>query len=120
MRYLLLVTLNLPLVLLALINTLTQYKLGKISSRRLTRQLFIWLGFLVALLGSFPVYNALIGYSMFDSRSLSIFDILQTTAIVWLFYVINNQRRKLEQNEQRLRDLHESLSIRLSSGVKKK
>lgn len=115
MRYLLLVALNLPLVLLALINIVTQYKLGKVSRGQLTRQLFVWLSFLIILVTSFPIYNYLRGYQFDDSRNLSIFDILQTTAIAWLFYIINNQRRKLEQTEQRLRHLHERLSIQLSS-----
>ena len=114
MRYLLLVLLNVPVILLALTNIITQYKLGKASKRRFHRQLFLWLVLLVVLIGSFPVYNHLSGRAPLDSSDLSVFDIVQTTAIVLLVYITNNQRQKIEGAERRVRDLHQELSIKLS------
>lgn len=114
MRYIILVLLNLPVILLALLNIITQYKLNKVPRRRLTKQLIMWVLLLLLLVSSFPIYNYLNGQQPLNSQNLSIFDIIQTTAIVWLFYAINDQRRKLEQNEKRLRDLHQELSIKLS------
>lgn len=114
MRYLLLVLLNLPVILLAFTNFITRYKLGKISKERFRVQFFLWFILLVVLIGSFPVYNYLTGKSIFEARDLTMFDIVQTTAIILLFYVINNQRQKLESTERMLRDLHQELSIKLS------
>lgn len=114
MRYLILVLLNLPVILLAFTNIITQYKLNRIPRRNLAKQLLVWSVLLIVLIGSFPVYNYLSGKDPLDSQSLSAFDIVQTTAIVWLFYVINEQRRKLDHTERRLRELHQELSIRLS------
>ncbi len=114
MRYVILILLNLPIIFLALINFITKYKLKKISRQRFRSQIFIWLILLIVLIGSFPVYNAVSGRAPLDAHELSLFDIVQTTAIILLFYVINNQRQKLEQTERRLRDLHQELSIKLS------
>jgi|GEM_PF-145933 len=115
MRYIVLVLLNLPVILLALANFITRYKLAKIDKARFRRQIIMWLVILVVLVGSFPTYNILSGRAMLDSHELSLFDIVQTAAIILLFYIVNNQRQKAEQNERYIRDLHQELSITLSS-----
>ncbi len=115
MRYLVLVLLNVPIILAALINIVTQYKLRKVSPARFRHQLIIWLILMIVLIGSFPLYNISIGHPPLDSSELSSFDILQTTAIILLFYIVNNQRQRIDQNERRLRDLHQELSIKLSN-----
>ena len=115
MRYVILVLLNLPIILLALLNIITKYKMKRAPKSRFVKQLTLWLVLLVLLVGSFPVYNALMGRPALDSTDLSVFDIAQTTAIVFLFYVVNDQRQKAEQAERRLRDLHQELSIKLAT-----
>ena len=115
MRYVILVLLNIPIILLALVNIITQYKTRKMSVRRFRQQIILWLVILVVLVGSFPAYNHMNGKYILDSSELSLFDIIQTTAIVYLIYIINNHRRKLEQNERLIRELHQEISIKLSS-----
>jgi len=66
------------------------------------------------LVCSFPIYNLLSGKPLLDSSELSLFDIVQTTAIILIFYVVNRQRQRIEQNEKIIRDLHQELSIKLS------
>ena len=114
MRYIVLVLLNVPIILLALVNFITKYKLGRITKQRLHHQLFLWITLLVVLIASFPVYNIVTGKQPLEASGLSLFDIVQTTAIVLMFYIINSQRQRAEQNEHRLKDLHQELSIRLS------
>lgn len=114
MRYIILVLLNLPVIFIALINIITQYKMKKMSQARFRHQIVLWLIILIVLVCSFPIYNLTRGYEIFDSSELSLFDIVQTTGIVYLVYILNNQRRKIEQNEKILRDLHQELSIKLS------
>lgn len=113
MRYLILILINIPVILLALVNIITQYKLGHASRQRFTHQLVLWVVLLIVLIGSYPVYNYLSNRALFDSHDLSVFDIVEVTAIVFLVYVTNNQRQKLETSERRLRDLHQELSIKL-------
>jgi amino acid transporter len=114
MRYAFLIVLNLPVILIAIINLFTRYKLGRISKRRFRIQISSWLIILAVLIGSFPVYNILSSRPTLTSNSLGVLDIIQTTAIILLFYVANNQRQKVEWNERMLRDLHQELSIKLS------
>ena len=120
MRYLILILLNVPIILLALVNIVTQFKLKKVSRYRFRNQIFIWRSVLIVVIGSFPVYNLLVGRPALDSHELSLFDIVEVTAIVFLFYMFNNQRQRIDQNEKRLRDLHQELSIRLSDDEAKK
>jgi uncharacterized membrane protein len=115
MRYIILVLANLPIILLALVNIVTQYKMKRISSARFRHQVLLWLLILAVLVGSFPMYNYLNGNAPLDSHELSAFDIVETTAIVYLMYIVNNHRRKLEQTEKTMRELHQEISITLSS-----
>ena len=115
MRYLILVLLNLPVIMLALLNIVTQFKLGKVTAQRLRHQVFMWVVILVVLVCSFPVYNLLISKPLLDSSEFSLFDIFQTTAIIYMVYILNRQRQRLELNEKTARDLHQELSIKLST-----
>ncbi len=114
MRYALLVLLNLPIIMVALLNAVTQFKVGRISARRFKLQILLWLTLLLVLLASFPLYNILIGAPVFDAHTLSLLDVVQTTALVYLFYIANDLRRKIDRNERTIRDLHQELSIKLS------
>ena len=114
MRYILLVLVNTPIILLALVNFITRYKLKKIQKKKFYQQIITWLILLLLLVASFPVYNLLVGKSILDSSELSLFDIAQTTAIIILLYIANNQRQKIDHNNKLLRDLHQEISIRLS------
>lgn len=114
MRFIILVILNLPIILLALFSIVTQFKMNKISKARFRHQLILWMTTLVVLIMSFPLYNLFSGKPLLDSTELSAFDIIQTTAIIALIYIINRQRQKIELIENRTKELHQELSIRLS------
>jgi hypothetical protein len=115
MRYGVLVLLNAPIIFLALVNIVSQYKLGRVSQTRFRHQIILWLLIMAVLIGSFPFYNLANGKPALESANLSLFDIVQTTAIIYLIYIINNFRRKIEQNEHTIRNLHQELSITLSA-----
>lgn len=113
-RYLLLFLLNLPFILAGILGALTQYKLGRINQRRFIAQTVIWMILLIGLALAEPVYNWLFARGFTQTESLSLFDVVQITAIVMLLYIANRTRLKLEVLERRLQDLHQELSIRLS------
>lgn len=117
MRYITLLLLCAPLIFIALLNLVTVYKLGKISKDKFVGQIMFWSILLICLVGSFPLYNYLNGRPVFDSHELSLFDIVQTTVIIFILYALNTLRRKLDDSERRLRDLHQELSIKLSTGT---
>lgn len=113
-RYLLLLLFNLPFILAAIVSTITQYKLKKMSVNRLRFQLVLWTIILVGLAMAESFYNWLFTHGYTQTDSLSLFDVVQITAIVILYYVVNRARLKLEVLERRLNDLHQEVSIRLS------
>lgn len=113
-RYLLLILLNAPFIIAGILSTITVYKLKKSTGVRFAIQLTIWLIFLAGLLAAEPLYTWLYANGLTDTNSLSLFDVIQITAIVALFYVVSRMSSKLETLETRVQDLHQELSIRLS------
>jgi hypothetical protein len=111
MRYIILILLNVPVVLLALLSFITKYKMRKITKKRFKTQIFIWSAILLVLVGSFPVYNYMVGRPLLDSHELSLFDIAQTTVMILLLYIVNTLRQKIQRTEKMLRDLHQNLSL---------
>lgn len=113
-RYLLLFLLNLPFILAGSLSAITQYKLGRSSRQRLTAQLVLWTIVLVGLALAQPLYGWLFQNNLTVSEPLSLFDVVQITSIVVVFYIANRSRLKVEALEQRVQDLHQELSIKLS------
>lgn len=118
-RYLLLLLLNLPFIIFGVIGAITQYKLGRSSRRRLIAAIGVWLAILVALIIAQPLYEFLYSNELTQTEPLSLFDVMQITAVVLVFYIANRTRNKLEVTERRLNDLHQELSIVLSENRRK-
>lgn len=119
-RYLLLLLLNLPFILLAILGAITQYKLKRSTKKRLIVQVTAWLLILIGLALAQSVYNWLFANNLTQTEPLSLFDVIQITAIVIVFYIANRSRAKIEILEKRVQDLHRELSIRLSDDKSKK
>lgn len=113
-RYLILFLLNLPFILAAILSQITQYKLGRSSKKRLYVQMILWSLILIGLASAEPFYNWLFAQGFTQTDPLSLFDVVQLTAVVVLFYIVNRSRLKIEMIERRLNDLHQELSIQLS------
>ena len=113
-RYLLLLLLNLPFILLAILGATTRYKIKHLSKKRFIIQITLWVIILAGLALSESIYNWLFTHNMTQTEPLSLFDVIQITAIVIVFYMANRSRAKIENLEKRVQDLHQELSIRLS------
>ena len=113
-RYLILILLNTPLVLVGMLSTLVSYKLGRMNRRRFGVRLLLWLAILSGLLFAEPIYAFLFSNNLTKTEPLSLFDVIQITGIVFTFYIANRAFEKSEVLERRLQDLHQELSIRLS------
>lgn len=113
-RYFLLLLFTLPFIIAALINNFTQFKLHNISRTRFIVRTLLWLLILAGLAFVEPIYTWLFTNNLTQTESLSLFDVVQITAIVMLFYLVNRLRQKTEVIERRLRDLHQEISIKLS------
>ena len=113
-RYLLLFLLNIPFIVAAMLSALTQFKLHRISKRRFMTTITIWLVILIGLASAQQIYEWLFSHKLTDTEPLSLFDVIQITGIVIVFYIANRTRAKVEALEKRVQDLHQELSIRLS------
>lgn len=114
-KYTLLVLLNLPLVFLAVIDATMRYKLGKASKQRTLLLYAFWTVIVVGLFSAQYVYEALLKSGLTDSDSLSVFDVIQITAIVLLLYMFLKLYSKLSDIELRSQKLHRKLSIVVSN-----
>ena len=113
-RYFLLFLFCLPFIVAAVVNLFAQYKLKKVTRTRFVVWVLIWATILAGLIFAEPLYNWLFSNNLTQSESLSLFDVVQITAIVILFYTVNRIRQKTEVLERKLRDLHQEISIKLS------
>jgi hypothetical protein len=113
-RYLILILLNIPLVIAALMSALVEYKLGKISRKTFVRQIIIWAIIFTGIACAKPIYEFLFSNGLTQTEPLSLFDVIQITGIIYVLFMANRSRIKLELLERRLQDLHQELSIKLS------
>jgi len=117
-RYLILLILTAPFVFAALLNLLVTYKLKKISRRRYMTQSLLWLIILAGIALANPIYRFLFSNNLTTTEPLSLFDVIQITGIVVVLFIANRSRAKIEILERRVQDLHQELSIQLSTKSK--
>ncbi|MEO6513728.1 MAG: hypothetical protein ABIR37_03500 [Candidatus Saccharimonadales bacterium] len=119
-RYLILLLLNLPLVLIALLSALVDYKMGKLSRKKYFIQIGVWLVILAGIASSHFIYAFLFSHQLTQTEPLSLFDVIQITGVIVVLFMANRSRIKIEGLERRVQDLHQELSIRLSEDERKK
>ena len=119
-RYLILVLLNLPLILIALLGAIVDYKTGKITKKKYWAYTAVWVIILLCLTFAHSIYEFLFSNKLTVSEPLSLFDVIQITGIIFILFVANRSRIKIEILEKRIQDLHQELSIRLSEQNKNK
>ena len=114
-RYTILVLLNLPLVFAAITNAIVSYNLQHLSRRRFIFKVLFWCLVLVGLIFAEPIYNFLYNEGLTQTEPLSLFDVLLITGVIYVFYLVNRLYVKVDVLERRTHDLHQELSIILST-----
>lgn len=61
-----------------------------------------------------PIYAFLFSHNLTQTEPLSLFDVIQITAIIFTFLIANQAYIRADLLERRVRDLHQELAIRLS------
>lgn len=115
-RYLILIILNAPLILIGMINTIVGYKLKHMSKRRFMLGILFWLILFTGLIAVRPVYSFLFSNNLTKTEPLSLFDVIQITGIIFTLLIANRAYGRVDLLERRVHDLHQELSIRLSEG----
>ena len=113
-RYLVLLILNIPLIVIALVSILVDYKMGKLSRKKYFLQIAIWLIIFAGLAAAKFIYEFLFSNHLTQTEPLSLFDVIEITGIILVLFMANRSRIKIETLERRVQDLHQELSIRLS------
>ena len=113
-RYLILILLNLPLIISGLLGSLIDYKTGKIGKNKYWFLTALWSLILFGIIIAGPFYHFLYTHNKTTTASLSLFDVIQFTGIIYILFMANRSRIKSDVLERRVQDLHQELSIRLS------
>ena len=113
-RYTILILLNTPLIIAALTNAVVTYKMKQISIKRFVLKFGFWLIVLAGLIVAEDIYNFLYQEGLTQTEPLSLFDVLQITGVIYMFYLVNRLYVKIDLLERKIQDLHQELSIRLS------
>ena len=113
-RYLILLILNTPLILAALLSALVDFKMRKLTRRKFSAQVLIWLIIFGGLAAAQPVYEFLFSNQLTKTEPLSLFDVIQISGIIVVLFIANRSRIKVERLERRVQDLHQEISIKLS------
>lgn len=114
-RFLLLVLLNLPLIIAGMMGSLIDFKTGKITRTKFILLELLWLAILAGLVLAGPINNYLYEHHKINKNTLSLFDVIETTGIIYILFMANRARIKVDTLERRVQDLHQELSIRLSA-----
>ena len=83
--------------------------------RRLIFKVSFWVIVLLGLLFTESIYTFLYDQGLTQTEPLSLFDVLQITAIIYVFFLVNRLYVKVDVLEKRVQDLHQELSIRLAN-----
>lgn len=110
-RYLVLLILCLPFIILAITSCVVRYKMNKISLRRTISTVLFWVSILGGLIFAEPLYNWLFTHELTASEPLSLFDVVTIFGVVTLLYVVYRLNSRLESIEERTRILQEEFSI---------
>lgn len=112
-KYLLLVLINAPIVLIGIVRAITRYKTkpARISKNKAVYEVLFWLSIGVALSFAQPIYNALVRYNLTDSTPMSLFDVAVLTLFVFALLLIVETNEELTSLKKTVSRLHEKLAI---------
>lgn len=111
-RFAILVIINLPLIVIAVIGTLTSYKTGRISKKRCRLELLFWVVLGGGLIITEPLYNLLLASHLTDSDPMSIFDMVLLTLLVLSALWIKSMHAKAADLQRKFSLMHEHLAIK--------
>jgi predicted ABC-type exoprotein transport system permease subunit len=90
------------------------YKTKVLSRNRFILNTVFWLLILVGLIAARFIYLWLYNHHHTTTSSMSLFDVIEFTAIIYLLFGLSRARARLTASDRRFREMHQELSIRLS------
>jgi hypothetical protein len=117
-KYALLVLINSPLIVSAVLMAVTSYKTGRSTRRRCTVLVVFWLLVGIGMLFVEPAYNSLVRANLTESPPLSVFDIILLTALIFLMLLLVQLYDKLTNLSRKVSRMHEGIAIMEESKLK--
>lgn len=111
-KYNILIILCLPILILFLIRIYDNYKRRKISSRGLVLLFIFWLILTLGILFNQQFFEYLEKSNLIDSTPLSLYDVIQITAIIFLIYIVFRQSFRIENLQNKLSKLNEEIALK--------
>lgn len=112
-KYLLLVLINAPIVLIGVVRAVTRYKTkpARISKNKAVVETVFWLAIGIGLSFVEPLYNTLIQHNLTDSPPMSLFDVVLLTLFVFCLLMIVETNEELTALKKIVTRIHEKLAI---------
>ena len=110
-KYNILIIFCLPILILFLLRIYDNYKRNRISVRGLIILLFFWLLLTLGILFNQQLFNYLDSSHLISSPPLSLYDVIQITAIILLLYLVFRQTYKIEDLQNKLSRLNQEIAI---------
>lgn len=121
-KYVLLVLINLPIVLIGITRAITRYKTkpARISRNKCVLEVVFWLSIGIALSSVEPIYNTLIQHNLTNSPPMSLFDIVLLTLFVFCLLLIVEANEEITALKRVASRMHEKLTIMEADEVSQK
>lgn len=112
-KYLLLVLINAPVVLVGVVRAITRFKTkpARISKSKCIAEVVFWLAIGVGLSFVEPIYNTLIRHNLTDSPPMSLFDVALLTLFVFALLLIVETNEEMTTLKKTVTRIHERLAI---------
>lgn len=110
-KFWILVVINLPLIAIGIIGSIAGFKTAQISKKRCVFQVIFWLLIGVVLVLLQPIYDALVRHNLTNSPSMSLFDIVLLTGLLFALLIIKHTNDRAAKLNAKVSRLHENLVI---------
>ena len=117
-KYVLLVLINAPLIMFAILMAVTSYKTGRSTRRRCTVLVVFWLMVGIGMLFVEPLYDLLVRENLTASPPLSVFDILLLSGLIFQMLIMVQLYDKLNNLSRKVSRMHEGIAIMEESKLK--
>jgi len=118
-KYLIIILLNMPVILIGILWSTVSYKTKKMSKKRFATEVVVWLLIGTSLMLIEPIYNSLIRNGLTDSPPLSLVDVIILTVLVLCLFLIERLQEKITLLNKKFSLLHEEMVIQNSTKPKK-
>jgi len=110
-KYNLLIILSSPILMLFILRIYDNYKRKRISLRASILLGLFWMILLTGVLFNKLIFELILRSKLSDSTPLSLYDMIQIVAIIFLIYVAFRQSFKIEDLREKITKINEEIAL---------